>query len=86
MVSQDSYQPEEMLCYVAFCLASLHLSVIRLGESPVTYTRSNKRYSGEKGHRQEIGFLLLSRCAGIRVLPVCQHGARDHFLTHGATT
>lgn len=35
----------------------------------------NKRCPGEKGHRQEIGFLLLSRRAGIWVLPVSRRTA-----------
>ncbi len=72
---------------LAICLALFPVHChIRLGKSSVAYTWSNKR-PGEKGHRQEIGFLLLSRRAGIWVLPVSQsHDSLNHFLTHSATT
>lgn len=46
-------------------------SHVRLDKGCVTYARSTRRSPGEKGgNRQEIGFLLLSRRGGVRVLPV----------------
>lgn len=73
---------------LVICLALVPVHChIRLVKSSVTYKWSKKRCPGEKGHRQEIGFLVLCRRAGIWVLLVSLlHGSLNHFLTHSATT
>lgn len=97
-VSEASCQSELMLRLIqlplwAHCIQSGHLSGtfpvhyhVCLGKSSLTYVWYNKHCRGEEGHRREIGFLLLSRRAGIWVLPVSPHASLHLFLTHSATT
>lgn len=64
--SEAALQPDATLNQPIFtlviCLALFPArGYIRLSKSSVTYAKSNKRCLSKKGHRQEIGFLLLSQ-------------------------
>lgn len=72
----------------ALCLISFPVQChICLAKSSLTYARSTERCPGEKGHKQEIGFLLLCGRAGIWPLPVSPSlGSLHHLLARSATT